>query len=139
MSVKSRTPLEVVRILFAISIIILTGFWGLMTLFSDPPVRWTLLGWGVYILAGHAVAGFLVGLLLPLRWTLAIGSAWGAVLVSLAGVIAAFSRGGSAAPSDVSIVNQVAFTFFAVVAIPTAVALAAYAGSRATRRNNRSS
>lgn len=91
------------RLAVAISLIVVAGFWSFATTFSDYPASWSLLTWFAYLVAWHLPSAFVVGLLVPTRWYLALGTAWGSLglfatpsilLPLLASVLAAGYLGG---------------------------------------------
>lgn len=120
----------IVRMLLAFCVVLLAGFWGLMTLFSDFPPHWSYATWVLYVLSGHILAGFIIGMLLPLRWRLSIAAAWGAILMSVMGVVGMLRSTELAGGPPVSFFARVAFTLLTLFVVPAAIALGGYAGSR---------
>ena len=64
----------VARILLAAIVVIVAGFWGLMSLFSDTPPARSYASWVLYLFTGHFIAGMLIGILLPIRRRLCIAA-----------------------------------------------------------------
>lgn len=60
------------RIIGAIFVILIGGFWNLIITFSDYPSSWPILIWFLYLLVWYAVSAFLVGFLIPAAWYVAI-------------------------------------------------------------------
>ena len=129
----------IVRILLAVIVVIVAGFWGLVSLFSDYPPHWSYARWVLYVLGGHALAGFLVGMLLPLRWWLSIAAAWGAILINVAGLVGMLRSGELDTRPPVSFLARFAFPVLTLFVVPAAVALGGYAGSRVVTRRSRNS
>ena len=123
----------IVRKLLAIIVVIVAGFWGMIFLFSDYPPHWSFARWVLYVLSGHALAGFLVGMLLPLRWRLSIAAAWGAILIGLGGLISMLRSSESDTGLPVPFVTRLASVLW-FFAVPAAVAFGGYAGSRVVTR-----
>lgn len=123
----------IVRKLLAIIVVMVAGFWGMISLFSDYPPHWSFARWVLYVLSGHALAGFLVGMLLPLRWRLSIAAAWGAILIGFGGLISILGPSESDTRPPVPFLTWLASVLW-VFAVPAAVALGGYAGSRVVTR-----
>ena len=123
----------IARILLAVAVCLSAGFWALLVLFSDTAPGQTRAVWLLYITAGHLLAGFLVGLALPLRWQLSITSAWGAILSGLLGVLSVAS-GSDSVSTGVPTLWRVALILFALVMMPGVAALGGYSGSLVTKR-----
>ena len=128
----------VARILLAAIVVIVAGFWGLISLFSDTPPGWSYASWLLYIFAGHFIAGLLIGILLPLRWRLCIAASWGAILVSVAAVVGMMRPNGSLTSGAVAVPLPFGFPFLAL-GVLGAVTLGGYAGSRIMIRLPRNS
>ena len=129
--------LVIVRILLALLVIVIAGFWGLIALFSDFPPHWSYASWALYVLSGHILAGFLIGMLLPLRWRLSIGAAWGAILINVIGLIGMLRSSELDTAPPVSFLARFAFPVFTLFVVPVAVAFGGYAGSRVVTRRSR--
>lgn len=127
---------QVTRIRAAIVVVIITGFWALVSLFSDFPSQWSYTTWILYILTGHALAGFLVGVLLPLQWRLSIAAVWGAMLVSIAGVVGMLRPGEMSTSPSVPLLSRVVPPVLLLVVVPAIVMLGGYAGSRFANRRS---
>ncbi len=121
--------LEIPRFLVAILVVVVGGFWGLVTLFSDYPLDSSYGEWVAYVLIIHAFVGFLIGLLLPSRWVLSITAAWGAFLLDFTSVISLFGASGSTAGPPVGALMVVASVLM-VFAVPAAAAAGGFVGSR---------
>ena len=129
----------IVRILLAVIVVIVAGFWGLVSLFSDYPPHWSYARWVLYVLGGHAFAGFLIGMLLPLRWRLSIAAAWGAILINVVGLVGMLRSDELDTRPPVSFFARFAFPVLTLFVVPAAVALGGYAGSRVVTRRSRNS
>jgi hypothetical protein len=129
----------IVRILLALCVVLLAGFWGLIVLFSDFPPHWSYARWTLYVLSGHVLAGLIIGMLLPLRWRLSIAAAWGAILINVVGLVGMLRSGESNTGPPVSFFARFAFPVLTLFVVPAAVALGGYAGSRVVRRWSRNS
>jgi hypothetical protein len=139
MNAPRRQGEVVTRILAAICVALFAGFWGLITLFSDYPPDWSYARWALYVLSSQVIAGFIIGLLLPLRWQLSLAASWGAILISIAGFAQMLRSGGLNSQPPASFLARFAFPVFTVLVIPGAIALAGYAGSRVAMRWSRNS
>jgi len=128
--------LVIVRILLAFLVVIVAGFWGLLSLFSDYPPHWSYARWVLYVLSGHVLAGFLIGMLLPLRWQLSIAAAWGAILIGVMGLVSMLRPNELDTAPPAPFLTRLASVLI-VFAAPAAVALGGYAGSRVAIRWNR--
>jgi len=124
----------IVRILLAFCVVLVAGFWGLISLFSDFPPHWSYARWALYVLSGHVLAGFLIGMLLPLRWRLSIAAAWGAIIINVLGLVGMLRSGELDTGPPVSFFARVAFPVLTLFVVPAAVALGGYAGSRVVTR-----
>lgn len=113
----------IVRILLAFCVVLVAGFWGLITLFSDLPPRWSYARWALYVLGGHVLAGFVIGMLLPLRWRLSIATAWGAILISVMGLVGMLRSGELDSGPPVSFFARFPFLILTLFVVPAAVAL----------------
>lgn len=129
----------IARILLAFCVVLVAGFWGLITLFSDSPPHWSYARWALYVLSGHVLAGFIVGMLLPLRWRLSIAAAWGAILMNVMGLVGMLRSGELDSGPPVSFFARFAFPVLTLFVIPAAVALGGYAGSRVVTKWSRNS
>ncbi len=129
----------IVRILLAFSVVLVAGFWGLITLFSDFPPQWSYARWALLVLSGHVLAGFIIGMLLPLRWRLSIAAAWGAILMNVTVLVGMLRSGELDSGPPVSFFARFAFPVLALVIVPAAVALGGYAGSRVVTKGSRNS
>ncbi len=125
--------LVIARILLALAVIVVAGFWGFVTLFTDVSESRGYFGWIIYLLGGHALAGFIVGILLPRRWKLGITASWGAMTFGLGGLVGAIASDAPATP-DVPLVYQLAASVLALIAIPIITLLSALQGSRILTR-----
>jgi hypothetical protein len=135
---QARRQGEVVaRSLAAICVALFAGFWGFITLFSDYPPEWSYTRWALYVLSSQVIAGFIIGVLLPLRWQFSIAASWGAILISIAGFAQMLRSGGVNSQPAVSFTARFAFPVFTILVIPAAIALAGYAGSRVALRWSR--
>ena len=130
--------LVIVRILLAFIVVIVAGFWGLVSLFSDYPSHWSYARWVLYVLSGHVLAGFLIGMLLPLRWQLSIAAAWGAILIGVMGLVSMLRPNELDTTPPAPFLTRLASVLI-VFAAPAAVALGGYAGSRVVTRRSRNS
>jgi len=133
MNATVHQSLVIVRIILALLVILLAGFWGLIVLFSDFPSSWSYAFWVLYVLGGHLIAGFLVGMLTPLRWQLSIAAAWGAIFINVGGVVGML-RSSESTTAPVSLLARVAFPLLTLLVVPAAAALGGYAGSRVVKR-----
>lgn len=132
MNATVHQSLVIVRILLALLVILLAGFWGLIVLFSDFPSHWSYAFWALYVLGGHLIAGFLVGMLIPLRWRLSIAAAWGAIFINVGSVVGMLrSSESTAAPA--SFLARVAFPLLTLLVVPAVAAFGGYAGSRVVK------
>jgi peptidoglycan/LPS O-acetylase OafA/YrhL len=129
----------VVRILLAIVVVLAAGFWGLIVLFSDLPPQQSRAIWFLYLTAGHFLAGFLVGFLLPLRWRFSVAVAWGTVMVSLLGLLSVARRPQSGTTDGVPLSGGIALTVFALLMLPATAMGGGYAGSLLGRKWPRNS
>jgi len=129
----------IVRILLAFCVVLVAGFWGLITLFSDFPPHWSYARWALYVLGGHVLAGFMIGMLLPLRWRLSIATAWGAILINVMGLVGMLRSGELDSGTPVSFFARFAFPILTLFVVPAAVALGGYAGSRVVTKWSRNS
>ncbi|MGI9077479.1 MAG: hypothetical protein ACR2G6_09135 [Gemmatimonadaceae bacterium] len=100
--------LVIVRKLLAIIVVVAAGFWGMISLFSDYPPHWPFARWVLYALSGHVLAGFLIGMLLPLRWRLSIAAAWGAIRIGFMGLISMLGSSESDTGPQVPFVMRLA-------------------------------
>ncbi len=135
---RARVKL-IVRIVLAFCVVLVAGFWGLITLFSDFPPHWSYARWALYVLSGHLIAGFIFGILLPLRWRLSLAAAWGAILISVMGLVGMLRAGELDSGPPVSFSARVAFTVLTLIVVPAAVALGGYGGSRVVTKWSRNS
>jgi hypothetical protein len=124
--------LVIVRILLALLVILLAGFWGLIVLFSDSPPSWPNAFWALYVLGGHLIAGLLVGMLIPLRWRLSIAAAWGAIFINVGGLVGML-RSGESAVAPTSLLARLAFPLLTLLIVPAVAGLGGYAGSRVVK------
>lgn len=124
----------IVRILLAIAVCLVAGFWALLVLFSDLPPQQSRAAWLLYITGGHLLAGFFVGFLLPLRWRLAVAVAWGAIVVGLFGLLSTGIRSNSVGTPAVGASSAVALTIFALVLVPAVAGSGGYVGSLVGRK-----
>jgi uncharacterized membrane protein len=76
-----RQAILVLRIIGAIIVILIGGFWNLIITFSDYPSSWSTLTWFLYLLAWYALSAFLVGFLIPAAWYLAIITAFSSLIL----------------------------------------------------------
>jgi len=129
----------VVRILLAFCVVLLAGFWGLISLFSDFPPHWSYARWALYVLGGHVLAGFIVGMLLPLRWRLSVAAAWGAILINVGGLVGMLRSGAVDTGPPVSPFARFGLPVLTLFVILAFVALGGYAGSRVVTRWSRNS
>jgi peptidoglycan/LPS O-acetylase OafA/YrhL len=124
---------SIARILIAVAICLSAGFWALLVLFSDTPTGQTRVVWLLYLAAGHLLAGFIVGLLLPLRWQFSVASAWGANLTGLLGLVS-FASGSDSVSTAVPTLWRVALIVFALAMVPGVSAAGGYCGSQVARK-----
>ena len=129
----------IVRILLAVIVVIVAGFWGLVALFSDYPPQWSYARWFFYVLSGHALAGFLVGMLLPLRWRLSIAAAWGAILINVVGLVGMLRSSELDTRPPLSFSAGFAPAVLTLFVVPAVAALGGYAGSRVVTKRTRNS
>ncbi len=127
----------IVRIFLALLVALVTGFWGLVTLFSDFAPRWSYGSWALYVVAGHVLAGFFIGSLVPSRWWLSVGAAWGAVFIGVIGLLSILRPGNMGPAPPVSFPSRIVFPALALLVLPAIVAVAGYAGSRIAGRWSR--
>ena len=92
------------RWLGAAFLIYLGGTMNFVILFSDYPDSWTETAWVLYLLAWHALVPFLVGVLIPAAWLLA--------LVTLAGTYLGLSGySDPPAPLFVFVITAIVFAW----------------------------
>ena len=129
----------VARILLAAIVVIVAGFWGLISLFSDTPPAWFYASWVLYLFTGNFIAGMLIGILLPLHWRLCIAASWGAILVSVTAVVGKLRPNGSITGRAEAVPLRFGFPLLTLLVVLGAVTLGGYAGSRIMIRLPRSS
>ena len=127
------------RILLAFGVVLFAGFWALVTLFSDFPPHWYYARWTLYVLSAQVLAGFLIGMLLPLRWRLSIAAAWGSVLMGVIHLVGRTRSAGLETEPASDFVARFSFPIFTLLVLPAAVMLGGYLGSMAVRRWRRRS
>lgn len=121
------------RVLLAISVTVVAGLWGLVSLFSDYPPEWSFARWGLQVLGGHLLAGFLIGMLLPLRWRLATAASWGAILVGLMSLIAILTSSAPTTGPETAFLTRFG-SLLIILAAPPVAAFGGYSGSRLVSR-----
>ncbi len=67
--------------LAALGLLVATGFWTWISLFSDTFVGYSLAVFATVVLVSHLGLGVALGLVLRRRWYFAVVAAWGALLV----------------------------------------------------------
>ncbi|MDQ6888071.1 MAG: hypothetical protein M3068_12400 [Gemmatimonadota bacterium] len=139
MNATTGRILATVRIFLALLVGSIAGFWGLVILFSDFAPHWSYATWALYVLGGHLLAGILIGMLLPSRWWLSIGAAWGSILIGVMGLVAVLRPASAGTAPAASFLGGLAFPTLTLLGIPAVVAFGGYAASRAVARWRRRS
>jgi len=65
----------------ALAVVFLTGWWSATALFSDMFVGYAFWRFSFIVIATHIIPGAIIGFALPERWYLALGAAWGGVVI----------------------------------------------------------
>ena len=115
----------------AILLILISGMWSLMILFSDYGGMSTQM-WYLFVISSHVMPGFVVGMLLPFRWYLSVLAAWGAMFWLFLPVILPLFN-----PEVSFTLGSLNWWSFGLLVIVALTALAGYAGSRVMKSLSR--
>ena len=85
------TEANQVRLVLALAIGLVGGFWGVVISFSDYPSGWSETRWLMYVLASHGAFGLAIGALAPRWWFLSLMAGWGVLSWGALGLITLWS------------------------------------------------